>query len=271
MGLTVAVRGRPATPAGRAIVGAFAGLVAYATGAVTTLVACALGAMTVPGVAAQEPRPAATWATAGAEIAIRVSPDGTAAVRLDYLFVPSQPGAVPPPSATIPLTVLGFGDVTVREVMVDGAPLVLWPTSGSRREAVVRPPVSSTDDAVPVTIEYRLPNAARIEGEDVALRVPLVTGPAPVDGGDGFTASLDVPEAWRMGDGFPSRLRPDDGGTWRATLPVVPSVVRLDGRTDGAMRVRLPLVVDIVTVGLLLAFALYGWRHLSGVVREARA
>lgn len=231
-------------------------------------------AMAVAGpvaVAAQEPRRAAAWATVAAHAEIVVSESGSAVVRLDYLLGSSEPDVAVPEVEPILLKLLGVGDATVREVMVDGAPLVLWPASGSLRAAVLRPSAVPAGETLSLSIEYTVARAAEIDGSEVTLRVPLVTGPRPVEDGEGFVTDVEVPAGWVMGDGFPSGLRQTEEGVWIASLPVVPSVVRLQGRTDGVRRIRLPLVVDVLTVGLLLAFALFGWRHLSGVVREARS
>lgn len=211
------------------------------------------------------------WATRSATLDVRVTESGSAEVRLDYVFVAREGGAALPLSESIPVNFLGFGAATVREVIVDGSPLVLWPTTGSHRQAAVRPPAAVDGDAVEIALAYTINEAVEVEGNELTLRVPLVTGPPPEEGGDGFVAAVRVPAGWAMAEGFPSGLRPNDAGVWEVSLPVVPSVVRMRGRSDGARRVGLPLVVDVLTLSLLLAFAFFGWRHLRGVVRAARS
>lgn len=216
------------------------------------------------------PSPAA-WATQSAAVSIQLSEDGAASVRLDYVFVASPTSAALPLTESIPVQLLGFGNATVREVRVDGAALVLWPTTGSHREAAIRPSRAAPGTALPVSIEYVIPEAVDNEGGALNVRVPLVTGPPGTEGGSGFTASVEVPVNWAMSDGFPSGLRETDPGVWEVSLPVVPSVVRIRGAADGGRRLSLPLVVDALALLLLLGFAAFGWRHLRRVVREARA
>jgi hypothetical protein len=42
-------------------------------------------------------------------------------------------------------------------------------------------------------------------------------------------------------------------------------MVSARGRTDGTWRLGLPLVIDLLTVVILLAFSFVGWRHLARI------
>jgi len=174
--------------------------------------------------------------------------------------------------------------------------IVLWPTVGSHRVAVMEPPFQlvetpSGGEEAPVgdegplslTVSYRIENALEGEGvvdrpgsgtdagEDpspmIHARIPILTGP-PVraqGGGEAFSARVRVPETWMVSEGFPSGLDVGDDGIYAVSLTVAPSVVGFRASTDGRWRLGFPLLVDLLTLLILTAFAGFGWRHLRGV------
>ena len=230
--------------------------------------------------------------------------DASTLVSMRWILVPAEPGAPLPLDAPVPIELLGFGGALVTEVELEGmGRVVLWPTHGTHRAATLRPPFDglsgagvAADGAVPVgggpipslrlALTYRASSVLESDGRAVRVRIPVLTGP-PMAGGEpggvdvvaleaaglgpvGFAATVDAPEAWRISDGFPTGLARGADGLLRAELPVAPAMVGLRARTDGGWSPGLPLLVDLVALSVLLAFAGAGWLHLRGVVASRR-
>lgn len=225
-----------------------------------------------------------SWRVASAHLEADLTQgDGSAAVTLDWVLVPSHEDAPLPMRLPIPLDLLGFGAATAEEVVVDGARVVrLESDAGSHRSAALTAPEREPAAALPISFSYRVASAVELDGAWARGRIPVLTGPPAVDGsraglegdgarpgpsgGDVFSATLRLPEGWSVGDAFPSGLRRGDDGAYRVTLPVTPAMLAFRARTDGAWRPGFPLVVDVLTVLVLLGFAAVGWRHLRGLV-----
>lgn len=214
--------------------------------------------------------------------------DGTAEVTLLYVLSGTPRGATLPLDRPIPVELLGFGSAAVQQVAVGSDdPVVLWPTRGRHRAAEIEPwpaavaaglvppgatlPPSSVAppaaDVLPLEITYRVEGAVGRDGAELRGRLPVLTGPsAPEAGaGGGFEARLLLPEAWRLSEGFPSTLRTEEPGVWSVALPVTPAFVGFRARADGSWRPGPTHLVDLVTLTLLVAFTLLGWRHLRSV------
>jgi hypothetical protein len=152
-----------------------------------------------------------------------------------------------------------------------GGPLDLRTASGTRRTGTVDLASAAVGGAAAggaasLTFRYDVPGAVRLEGGAVLVRVPVlsVSLPPAADAGDVFSATVRVPEGWTVSEGFPSGLRGDGLGGYTTTLPVVPSMVSVRGRSDGTWRPSVNLIVEILAGTFLLGFALLGWRHLGG-------
>jgi hypothetical protein len=223
------------------------------------------------------------WAVSSArmEADLRAG-DGSAEVRISYVFVAALPDARLPLAERIPIELLGFGDATATEVHLgSGVTIALAPTVGSHRAAALQPsesesgdvlrPEGSSGDALRVEIRYRVEQAVVFDGPRLRGRIPAVTGPAPIAGGDGFEAVVLLPDAWVVSDGFPSGLAPGPSGFHEVSLPVVPAMVGFRARTDGRRRPGLPLLIDLLTLTILLGFAAFGLRHLRSVAARADA
>lgn len=222
----------------------------------TSLLAVAVGSAGAQG---------AEWSFADARVLIDLRADGSADVSMTYTLAAAV-GTADASDEPVPLALLGFQGATSRHVDVEGqaVPIVLWPVSGSRRVAAIRVP----DDGV-LELNYTVANALEEDGPERSLRVPLLTGPIPAPDAAGFEIEVRVPDDWRVQDAFPSRLRSADGRI-TGSLPVVPAVVLVRARTDGAWRPGLPDLVDLITLVVLAGFCLVGWRHLRSVVEENR-
>ncbi|MEQ9569188.1 MAG: hypothetical protein RLN75_03270 [Longimicrobiales bacterium] len=212
--------------------------------------------------AAQEP-PAVTVLAARMRAAIDPV-SGRAEVRIAYTVSGR-------PSTPIRIEGLDFGPATVRAVRLEGTtgPLALDPESGHLRATEL--PAAPVGDSVVVT--YTVEGAVQADGADVRLRLPVVVLDLPPYTADGpvFRAIIDVPDEWAVSGAFPTGLARTPDGAWQVDLAVVPSLVSLRGRTDGAWRPGLPGVLDALALDVLLAFGLAGARHLRGVVRRAEA
>lgn len=165
-------------------------------------------------------------------------------------------------SAPIRVEALDFGPAVVRAVGIS-----LDPESGHLRAGEL--PADPPGDSVVVT--YTVEGAVEGHGGDVRLRLPVVVVDLPPHTADGpvFHARIEVPDDWRVTGAFPTGLARTDAGAWEVDLAVVPSLVSLRARTDGAWRPGLPVVLDVLAVVVLLGFGVVGARHLRSVVRRA--
>lgn len=198
--------------------------------------------------------------------------DGSAEVTLRYRLSGTPRGAPLPLDRPIPVELLGFAGATVEEIAVgDRAPVVLWPTRGSHRAAEIDPRLAggpgvgeAEGEVLPLQITYRVENAVARDGVDLRARLPVLSGPSPPESGPeaGFAATLRLPRAWRLSEGFPSTIRAEEAGVWSATLPVTPAFVGFRARADGTWRPGLTVLVDAVTLAILAGFVAFGWRHL---------
>ncbi len=203
-----------------------------------------------------------------AELEAEVGRDGSSAlVRVVYtLDVP----AVTP----LRIQLLGFGEARTSVVWLGDARQGTWleldPGEGSMRTAAYTLNLAAPDSAFRLEVRYRLRRALKTEGPsaEAVLPVLVVALPPAPDAGEVFQARVALPEGWRLLDAFPSGLRagtPGADGVRYASvsLPVVPSVVRVRARTDGAWRPGLPFVLDVGAVLALVIFAGVGFRYLS--------
>lgn len=271
-------------------------------GGVHLLVPVAVAALVLRGlgpipVRAQTPG-GVGWATLGQQVEVDMrAGDGSADVVVRYRLGSAEEGGDLPSTEPVTLELLGYGDATAGEIVLrrpdrsSAEQIVLWPTVGSHRVAVVEPPHELDGGTLTLTVSYRVENAiegpgsegtdglsapagrdgavAR-EGADSGLagmihaRIPVLTGP-PVraeSGGEAFQARLTVPGGWAVTEGFPSGLREVGDGAHVVSLTVAPSVVGFRASTDGRWRPGLPFLVDVLTVVILASFLGVGWRHL---------
>ena len=185
----------------------------------------------------------------------------------------AEDGAALPLDVPIDVELLGFDDAMTDRFATDGAEVELWPTTGSHRAAAVYAPADASGATLPMEFRYRIEQAVVDDGGKLRGRIPVLSGPsAPTSGERGwFEARLLLPEDWTPSEGFPSGLRVQPDGSYAVALQVVPSLVGFRGRSDGIRRPGLPLLVDLLTLLVLVSFSAFGWRHLSGVARRARA
>ena len=188
--------------------------------------------------------------------------DGGAEVRIEYVL--DVQGA---PEMRFEL--LGFGSASAESFWLGGqrtgTRMQLDAETGSMRAAAFTLTLADTGEPYHLVAEYWIANAVERDGEDVRVRVPVLSlGFPPADGvSDVFRAALEFPPEWSISEGFPTGLEANEQGVYTVALPVVPSMVSARGRTDGTRRPGLPLVIDLLTAAILLAFSFMGWRHLK--------
>lgn len=205
-----------------------------------------------------------------ARLTTEISAGGTdAEVRIEYTVARGRQDADP-----VRVELLGFGPAAVDSVGVeaDGRAIRLAPEAGSMRAGTFTLPPARTDaEEVRVSLAYRVAGAVERSGPDVRVRVPVLVldlPPAP-GGGPVFHGSVRLPDTWSVSGAFPTGLASDGEGSWEVDLPVVPALVSLRGRSDGAWRPGLPQALDALALVLLLGFGLVGWRHLRELAGSA--
>ncbi len=188
--------------------------------------------------------------------------DGGAEVRIEYML--DVQGA---PEMRFEL--LGFGSASAESFWLGGQStgvrMQLDAETGSMRAAAFTLTLADRSEPYHLIAEYWIADAVQLDGEDFRLSVPVLSiGFPPADGvSDLFRAELELPPEWSVSEGFPTGLEANDEGVYTVALPVVPSMVSARGRTDGTRGPGLPLVIDLLTAAILLAFSFMGWRHLK--------
>jgi len=172
------------------------------------------------------------------------------------------------PSTAVEVGLLHFEGTSVTDILVEGLPrpVILWPTSGQHRSASFRVPLDSmVADGVPLNVKYHVAGAVRGPHPRRIVRIPIVSGPTPVEALPGhFRAEVRVPEGWSLSEPFPSGLRAV-GGAYETSLSVTPAMVGFRTATDGVRRFGFPRLVDLITLTLLLVFGGFGWRHMRRI------
>ena len=226
--------------------------------------------------AAPSPAPAQATVRRARLVADLAGGGGDAQVRVEYRLVPGGG-----PAAPARVEVLAFGPASVEGFLVDGAagtpgegaaapavPVPLATEAGSMRAGTLAlPPADPRSGEVAVALVYRVAGAVERSGAGVRVRLPVLVLDLPPEPGGGprFEASVRLPAGWSVSGGFPTGLAEGPDGAWEVRLPVVPSLVSLRGRSDGAWRPGLPEALDVLALAVLLAFGLVGWRHLRRV------
>ena len=207
--------------------------------------------------------PAAAQTTVqSARLYADLSPDdGGAEVRIEYVLdVRGTP--------ELQFELLGFGAASADGFWLGeertGTRIELDPQTGSMRAAAFTLSLADGSEPYRLVVQYWIADAVQLDGEDLLLRVPVLSIALPPAAGvpDLFRAELSLPPEWSVSEGFPTGFEANEEGAYVVSLPVVPSMVSARGRTDGTWRLGLPLVIDLLTVVILLAFSFVGWRHL---------
>ncbi|HSM59906.1 MAG TPA: hypothetical protein VK849_03870 [Longimicrobiales bacterium] len=197
---------------------------------------------------------------------VRMSADltrGGATVTVEVELEGARPGA------TLSATILDFGEASAAELAVgsDGAPGALSVLQGTARSATL-PVEPGAVGSQWVVATYQVAHAVTVDGPWLRAHVPVLSvDRAPAEARPGlFRAELRVPPEWSVTEGFPSRFATsDEPGVYAVELPVVPSVISFRGRSDGAWRPGVPLLLDLLAGVIILAFSTVGLRHLRRV------
>jgi hypothetical protein len=188
--------------------------------------------------------------------------DGGADVRVEYVLdVQGTPD--------LRFELLGFGPATTDAFWLGeartGTEIPLDAEVGSMRAANFRLTLYEPSEPYRIVALYRIEDAVQRDGDDLLVRVPVLSlAFPPADGStDLFRAELTLPAEWHVAEGFPTGLEADGEGSYVVELPVVPSMLGVRGRADGAWRPGLPLLIDCLMGAIMLAFGLVGWRQIG--------
>ena len=198
-------------------------------------------------------------AVRSAHLSADIGPEGEAAVSVEYVLSGVRG------LGEVEVALLGFDVATTETLRLpDGRALDLAPVSGSRRRATL---ALDGSDHARVALTYRIETATRFDGGALRARIPVATVslPSAADSGDVFHARIRVPTDWVVVEGFPTGLIEVEPDVFMTDLPVVPSMVSLRGRSDGAWRPGVKLLIDLLTLAILLVVGAVGWRHLREV------
>ncbi|MDP2958193.1 MAG: hypothetical protein Q8N53_17330 [Longimicrobiales bacterium] len=185
---------------------------------------------------------------------------GEAAVRVEYVLGGVAPGD------SVPVSLLDFGPAIPFDFRVgEGAEsLSLSRLRGAARGGHAR--VEGTSDGQGrLVVTYRVPLPADRSGV-VVSHLPVLRADLPLEGSRPglWAADVRVPAGWRVTEAFPTGLVPfGTSGEWVGELQVVPTVVTLRARPDGAWRPGLLLLLNLLAAGVVVFTCVAGWRHLT--------
>jgi hypothetical protein len=186
---------------------------------------------------------------------------GRATVRVEYVLAGAAPGD------TVGVSLLDFGAGLPQEISVGGAgePVRLGAAGSGAQRARLPLEAGATGEARLVAAYSVLVPDGRGAGALVA-RVPVLSVELPAEAARPglFHAEVRVPEDWRIAEAFPTGLGSAGAGEALVVdLPVVPSVVTLRFRTDGAWGFPLPLALNLAVAACLAVVVYAGWRQLA--------
>ena len=185
---------------------------------------------------------------------------GEATVRVEYLLGGVAPGD------SVPVSLLDFGLAIPFDLRVgEGAEsLSLSRLRGAARGGHAR--VEGTPDGQGrLVVTYRVPVPTDSSGV-VVSHLPVLRADLPFEQARPglWVAEVRVPPAWRVMEAFPTGLVPSGtAGALVGDLQVVPTVVTLRARPDGAWRPGLLLLLNLLAVGVVVFVTVAGWRHLT--------
>lgn len=188
---------------------------------------------------------------------------GEATVRVEYLLGGVAPGD------SVPVSLLDFGPAIPFDFRVgEGAEsLSLSRLQGASRGGHARVDRAS-DGQGRLVVTYRVPLPTDASGV-VVTHLPVLRADLPLEGSRPglWAAEVRVPSGWRVTEAFPTGfVRSGAAGTLAGDLQVVPTVVTLRVRPDGAWRPGLLLLMNVLAAGVVVLTCVAGWRHLTARV-----
>ena len=211
--------------------------------------------------------------TAGGQVVrVEVSADaravGAALVSMRYQL------QVEPEASAVPFTLLLFAPTTVTEVSarVGGEALAVRvpDAGGPRMEGEIELPAAvAASGRISLDVGYRVTDAVREEGAGVRVALPMLAVDwTPAEAIPGmFQAEVALPEAMEAREIFP--VTPGGGvvpEVARASLQVLPAVVRVRALPVGSVGLSLPGVLELLVLIAVVACGMIGLRF----VRRAR-
>ncbi len=197
-------------------------------------------------------------------VSARAPETGAVAVSMTYRL------RVEPGTRVIPFTGLLFAPTTVDRISArvggEALPVRPPPTGEPRMEGGIELPADlSAGGPVSLDLEYRVLNAVVAEGEGVRVTLPMLAVDwAPEEARPGvFQADVTLPEGMEAREIFP--VTPTGGtapGMARATLQVVPAVVRVRARPEGSLALSLPGALELLVLVVVIACGMAGLRRV---------
>lgn len=185
---------------------------------------------------------------------------GEATVRVEYLLGGVAPGD------SVPVFLLDFGPAIPFDLRVGegGESLSLSRLRGAARGGHAR--VEGTSDGQGrLVVTYRVPLPTDPSGV-VVSHLPVLRADLPFEQARPglWVAEVRVPPGWKVMEAFPTGLVPSGtAGALAGDLQVVPTVVTLRARPDGAWRPGLLLVLNLLAAGVVVVTCVAGWRQLT--------
>jgi hypothetical protein len=114
-------------------------------------------------------------------------------------------------------------------------------------------------------VTYRVPLPTDPSGV-VVSHLPVLRADLPFERARPglWVAEVRIPSGWRVMEAFPTGLAPSGTpGELVGGLQVVPTVVTLRVRPDGAWRPGLILLLNLLAAGVVVLVSVAGWRQLT--------
>ncbi len=189
---------------------------------------------------------------------------GPVRVEIDYVLVVGQQ------ISELPLEGVAFAGSRLTDVAatLDGVPLLveLQSESNGRLSGRIEVP-SGSERRLAVRLTYRVsPSSGEVDATRLILPV-LALGWPPQEALPGtFRAQVTLPVGLSTFESFPAGLVAGEplasgGRVHSLELPVVPALIRIRSG-QGAIRFNLPLVMDVLVLGLFLMLGVKGWRAM---------
>lgn len=208
----------------------------------------------------------------GRVIRVAVSADaregGAALVSMNYRL------EVAPETDAVPFTLLLFAPANVEEISARAEgeilPVSVTDARAPRLEGEIELPAAlASSGRVVLDVGYRVTDAVRAEGAGVRVGLPMLAVDwVPAEARPGvFQAEVALPEGMVAREIFP--VTPSGGttpGVARASLQVLPAVVRVRARPEGSLGLSLPGVLELLVLITVIACGMAGLRF----VRRAR-
>ena len=154
-------------------------------------------------------------------------------------------------------------------VDVGGEPasLTLLPAQASKASAwqLDVPESSQADTLLMVTLQYEVPQGFDTTPTTFSFTAPIIypDWPAASEQADFFTASIILPDTLSVENSFPTNFRAVNDTDYAYSLHILPSFVRMTGRSGPQRWLTFNTFVDILLILLMAAMGWFTWYHMT--------